>query len=79
MKNVSGFLYTFVVIFATAIVFLFDFGAPLAIMLIGQQMGLWQFSWGGVLALYVLHESFVEVKHGVSVMVQSEDGDEDGD
>lgn len=79
--KVNGGGYEFIVIVATIFMFIVYFGIPCLIIGLGTLLGLWEFSWGGVLALFILEHEYFEVRGGMKIMgIEREDEeDEDGD
>ena len=64
---------------STLLKFILEFGIPFCIVGIGAILGLWNFSWGGVLVLHILMECHKEIQMTMAAMgLEKDDGDDDG-
>ena len=61
---------------STILKFILAFGVPFCIVGIGTILGLWEFSWGGVLAIYIFMRCYDEVKMTMAIMGLEKDGDD---
>lgn len=75
--KINPFEYNALVIISTILKFIIAFGIPFCIVGVGTILGLWDFSWGGVLATYILMRCYNEVKTVMAIMcLDKDEGDE---
>ena len=64
---------------STLLKFILEFGILFCIVGIGAILGLWNFSWGGVLVLHILMDCHKEIQMAMAVMgLEKDDGDDNG-
>lgn len=68
--------YNALTILSTFLNFILAFGIPYCIVGVGVMLGLWNFSWDSVLAIYILMKCYDEVKIAMAVMGLEKDGDD---
>lgn len=61
---------------STILKFILAFGIPFCIIGAGTILGLWEFSWGGVFAIYIFMKCYDEVKMTMAIMGLEKDGDD---
>ena len=62
---------------ASILKFITAFGIPFCIVAIGCIAGLWQFSWGGVLIVYIFYAQLKETKMSMNLLGLTTEDKED--
>lgn len=75
--KVDKVMYYALLFFASILKFITAFGIPFCIVSIGYLAGLWQFSWGGVLVVYIFYAQLKETKMSMDLLGLTTDDEED--
>lgn len=66
--KVDKVMYFALLICASVLKFITAFGIPFCIVAIGYLAGLWQFSWGSVLVVYIFYAQLKETKMSMDLL-----------
>lgn len=75
--KVNKVMYFALLICASILKFITAFGIPFCIVAIGYIAGLWQFSWGGVLIVYIFYAQLKETKMSMDLLGLTTEDKED--
>lgn len=75
--KVDKVMYYALLFFASILKFITAFGIPFCIVSLGYLVGLWQFSWGGVLVVYIFYAQLKETKMSMDLLGLTTDDEED--
>jgi hypothetical protein len=75
--KVDKVMYYALLFFASILKFITAFGIPFCIVSLGYLAGLWQFSWGGVLVVYIFYAQLKETKMSMDLLGLTTDDEED--
>lgn len=75
--KVDKVMYYALLFFASTLKFITAFGIPFCIVSLGYLAGLWQFSWGGVLVVYIFYAQLKETKMSMDLLGLTTDDEED--
>jgi len=75
--KVDKVMYYALLFFASILKFITAFGIPFCIVSLGYLAGLWQFSWGGVLVVYIFYAQLKETKMSMDLLGLIIDDEED--
>ena len=75
--KVDKVMYFALLICASILKFITAFGIPFCIVAIGYIAGLWQFSWGGVLIVYIFYAQRKETKMSMNLLGLTTEDKED--
>lgn len=75
--KVDKVMYYALLFFASILKFITAFGIPFCIVSLGYLAGLWQFSWGGVLVVYIFYAQLKETKMSMDLLGLTIDDEED--
>jgi hypothetical protein len=75
--KVDKVMYYALLFFASILKFITAFGVPFCIVSLGYLAGLWQFSWGGVLVVYIFYAQLKETKMSMDLLGLTTDDEED--
>ena len=75
--KVDKVMYYALLICASILKFITAFGIPFCIVAIGYITGLWRFSWGGVLIVYIFYAQLKETKMSMNLLGLTTEDKED--
>lgn len=75
--KVDKAMYFMVLFFASILKFITAFGIPFCIVSLGYLAGFWQFSWGGVLVVYIFYAQLKETKMSMDLLGLTTEDEED--
>ena len=75
--KVDKVMYFALLICASILKFITAFGIPFCIVSIGYLAGFWDFSWGGVLVIYIFYTQLNESKMSMDLLGFTTDDEED--
>lgn len=75
--KINKVTYFILLIFASILKFITAFGVPFCIISLGYLAGFWEFSWGGVLIVYIFYAQLKETKMSMDLLGLTTDEEED--
>ena len=75
--KINKITYLMLLIFASILKFITAFGIPFCIVSLGYLAGFWEFSWGGVLIVYIFYAQLKETKMSMDLLGLTTDEEED--
>lgn len=76
--KIDKIMYCALLIFTSIFKFITAFGIPFCVIAIGYLIGLWRFSWGGILVAYIFYAQLKETKMSMDLLgLTTEDGEDE--